>query len=162
MTGKWNLRPLSMTEPIWFRRGNKNFNGETTKTRRGKCLESNLRGETNFHGGPSFNLGGAVFQQGRYWGVKSGSFWKRDFPVLLWTGENGTSRKRWPHSIGFLNIRACARFFGGSRESNLLIAFLCGRGYFRECSYCGRGSLFRHIQKMRSRKIPIREDGTYI
>ena len=66
MTGKWNFRLLSMMELVWFWRETKISNGETTKTRQ---VKSNLSGETNFHGGSSFNLGGAVFQRGCYCGV---------------------------------------------------------------------------------------------
>ena len=48
--------------------GKQNFNGETTKTRRGNSLNSQLCGETSFLGGSSFDLGGAVFKWGRYLG----------------------------------------------------------------------------------------------
>ena len=47
----------------------KYFSGETTKPRRGDYLRSKRSGETSFLGGSSFNLGGAMFQRGRYWGV---------------------------------------------------------------------------------------------
>ena len=56
-------------ELAWFWRGSKNFSEETTKTERGNSLNSKLSGETEFLGGSSFNLGGAMFQQGLYWGV---------------------------------------------------------------------------------------------
>ena len=52
-----------------------NFDGEakisTGKQQKqgGKCLNSNSSGEKIFLGGSPFNLGGAVLQRGRYWGV---------------------------------------------------------------------------------------------
>ena len=32
-------------------------------------------------------------------GLQSGYFWKRRFPVVVWTGENGAFRKRWRHGL---------------------------------------------------------------
>ena len=101
--------------------------------------------------------------------LQSGSFSKRRFPVLVWTGENGAFRKRGRHNIDLRRIRACARFFGDHarafclsvffrRSSNAeyryrlwnfvleyriasVTSFPCGRGYFRKRYSCGRESL---------------------
>ena len=49
--------------------GKQNFQRGSNKSKAGKLLNSKLSGETSFLGGSSFNLGGAMFQRGRYWGV---------------------------------------------------------------------------------------------
>ena len=52
--------------------GKQKFQRGNNKNKAGKCLNSNLSGETSFLGGSSFKHGGAMFQRGRYWGVFKG------------------------------------------------------------------------------------------
>ena len=68
MTGKENFLQSSVIELVKFLMEKRNISTGNNKNKAGKVLKLKLSGKMNFLGGSSFYLGGAMFQQGRYWG----------------------------------------------------------------------------------------------
>ena len=57
--------------------------------------------------------------------LQSGTFWKRCFPVYVWTDENRTFRERWRHTISSNLLRTILKTYSRWRTDASLCCLLC-------------------------------------